>query len=104
MSADQKPVVSFGNLLTIYNISNIFFVNFIAIVSGQHEVTMREPKLGQVFNFKLASFAIMKEMHGAIVCPYLKLKTWPGFCPAGLTWSVNCGIKQSFHKTSASLR
>jgi len=50
----------------------------------------REPKscLGHVFNFKIGHFPVMKEVHGANARPYLKLKIWPGFCPASLRLSL----------------
>ncbi len=37
---------------------------------------------GRVFHFKLGSFVIMQKVYAVHMRPYLKLKTWPRFCPA----------------------
>ncbi len=40
--------------------------------------------LDQVFHFRIGSFSVMKEVLGANVHPYLKLKFWPRFYPTSL--------------------
>ncbi len=50
---------------------------------------------GRVFNFKLVSFAAVKEAHGVRAHPGLKLKTWVRFCPDTLSLSRDY---QSRHK------
>jgi hypothetical protein len=50
----------------------------------------REPKscLGQLFNFKLGSFAVWEDVRDANARPHLKLKTQPRFHPARLSLSM----------------
>jgi hypothetical protein len=50
----------------------------------------REPKscFGRVFNFKLDRFGVVQNVHGMPACAYLKLKTWPRFCPVSLSLSM----------------
>ncbi len=57
----------------------------------------RKPKngLGRVFHLKLASFAVIKEVHGANKRPFLKLKIRPRLCPGSisLTMARACFVK-----------
>jgi hypothetical protein len=39
-------------------------------------------------HFKLGRFSVMKEVHGANVCPNLKLKIGPKYFPASLSLSM----------------
>jgi hypothetical protein len=50
---------------------------------------------GRVFNFKLVSFAAVKEAHGVRAHLGLKLKTWVRFCPDSFSLSRDY---QSRHK------
>jgi hypothetical protein len=64
---------------------------FLTNLLGSEKAYWSWPKscLGQVFNFKLDSFADMNELYGANAKPYLKLKLGPRFCPASLSLSTN---------------
>ncbi len=44
--------------------------------------------LGQVFNFKLDSFASKQNTSVIFLQPVLELKTWPRFCPVSLSLSM----------------
>ncbi len=71
--------------------------------TGRTKANEGKPKscLGQVFHFKLGSFALLAELHGADARPYIKLKTRPRFCPASLSLYV-CSV--TFHPIAYSAR
>jgi hypothetical protein len=55
---------------------------------GSPKASGKEPKigLGRVFHFKEGSFAELKDVHDANTRPFLKLKAWPRFFPASLSF------------------
>ncbi len=59
-----------------------------------------EPKscFGQVFKFKLGSFSVIKEVHGAKAHPCPKLKTRPRFCPPSLGLSMESAKWKHFKR------
>jgi hypothetical protein len=72
--------------------SNLVLLTF----RGVQKLTGKNLKVvwGQVFHFKLDSFAVIKEVHGAKARPCLKLKTRPRFYPASLSLSMDYLTKQ----------
>ncbi len=64
----------------------------VIVCSGSARAYGNEPEscLGRVFNFKLDSYAVVKDVHCTHACTYLNLKTWPRFRPVSLSSSMVC--------------